>query len=85
MHEYIIITVQSNYNFTHALYPTRVAHVFQRGPRNNHACTYKFTRLQNTCDSYTSHSHACAICFACESRLVTQFYKSNVTSALVAG
>ena len=24
-------TVQSNYNFTHALYLTRIAHVFQRG------------------------------------------------------
>ena len=57
--------------------------------RNNHACTYKFTHLHNTCDSYTSRSHMCAIYFlvlsACESRLLTQFYKSNATSALVAG
>ena len=41
-----LVTVQSNYNFTHALYLTRGARMFQRGQRNNHACTYKFTRLQ---------------------------------------
>ena len=84
-----LATVQSNYNFTHALYLMRGARVFQRGQRNNHACTYKFTRLQNIRDSYTNCSHVCAIYFlvlsACESKLVTQFYKSNFTSALVAG
>ena len=41
-----VYTVQSNYNFTHALYLTRDARVFQRGQRNNYVCTYKFTRLQ---------------------------------------
>ena len=40
------LTVQSNYNFTHALYLTGGARVFQRGQRNNHVCTYKFTPLQ---------------------------------------
>ena len=54
-------TVQSNYNFTHALHLTCGARVCQRGQRNNHACTYKFTCLQNTRDSYMSFSHACAI------------------------
>ena len=49
----VAITVQSDYNFTHALYLTRGARVFQRGQRNNYACTYKFTRLQNTRDYYT--------------------------------
>ena len=68
----------------------RGACVFQRGQRNNHACTYKFTRLQNTHDSYTSRSYVCAIyqflvLSVCELRLVTQLYKSNATSALVAG
>ena len=81
--------VQSNYNFTHALYLMCGARVFQCGQRNNHVCTYKFTRLQNTRDSYTKPSHAYTIYFlvlsACESRLVTQFYKSNATRALVAG
>ena len=53
-----------------------------RVPTNSLACKL------NTCDSYTSCSHACAIYFlvlsAYESRLVTQFYESNATSALVA-
>ena len=53
-----------------------------RVPTNLLACKL------NTRDSYTSCSHACAIYFlvlsAYESRLVTQFYKSNATSALVA-
>ena len=52
-------------------------------PTNSHACKLKKR------DSYTSCSHACAIYFlvllACESRLVTQFYKSNAISFLVAG
>ena len=56
-------TVQSNYNFTHALYLMRGARVFQHGQRNNQAYTYKFTCLQNTCDSYTTHFHKCAIYF----------------------
>ena len=77
-----LVTVQSNYN----LYARYTSRVFQRGQGNNHACTYKFTLLQNTCDSYMSCSHACAIYYlvlsVCESRLVTQFYKSNATSAL---
>ena len=38
--------VQSNYNFTHALYLMCIARMFQRGQRNNHTCTYKFTHLQ---------------------------------------
>ena len=53
-----------------------------RVPTNSLACKL------NTRDSYTSCSHACAIYFlvlsAYESRLVTQFYESNATSALVA-
>ena len=55
--------------------------IITRVPTNSHAC--------KTRDSYTSCSHACAIYFLVlsvyESRLVTQFYKSNATSALVAG
>ena len=57
--------------------------IITRVPTNSHACKL------NTRDSYTSYSHACAIYIlvlsTCESRLVTQFYKSNATSALVAG
>ena len=43
---------------SHKRYTSRVLHC---GQGNNHVCTYKFTRLQNTCDSYTIRSHACAI------------------------
>ena len=94
MDRMLIYTVQSNYNFTHALYLKRGARVFQRGQRNNHACTYKFTRLQNTRDSYMSCSHACAIYFlvlsTCESRLVTQFlcykcFSSWLAKSIVIG
>ena len=84
-------TVQSNYNFTHTRYTSHVVHacfsvdreIITRVPKNSHVCKL------NTHDSYTSCSHACDIYFlvlsACESRLVTQFYKSNATSALAAG
>ena len=65
-------TVQYNYNFTHAFCLTHGAHIFQRGQRNNHTCTYKFTRLQNMRDSYTGHFYTCAIYFSCESKLVIQ-------------
>ena len=65
-------TVQYNYNITHAFCLMRGAHVFQRGQGNNHACTYKFTQLQNTHDSYTGHFHVCAIYFLCASKLVIQ-------------
>ena len=34
------------YGTVHMLYLTRGARMFQRGQRNNHACTYKFTHLQ---------------------------------------
>ena len=54
---------QSNYKFTHTFCLTCGAHVFQRGQRNDHAYTFKFTRLQNTHDSYTGHFHTCAIHF----------------------
>ena len=74
---------------SHTRYTSCVVHacfsvdreIITRVPTNSHACKL------NTRDSYTSCSHACAINFlvlsACESRLVTQFYKSNATSALV--
>ena len=76
---------------SHTRYTSRVVHacfsvdreIIMRVPTNSHACKL------NTCDSYTNCSHTCDIYFlvllACESRLVTQFYKSNATSALVAG
>ena len=76
---------------SHTRYTSHVVHVcfsvdreiITRVPKNSHVCKL------NTRDSYTSCSHACDIYFlvlsACESRLVTQFYKSNATSTLVAG
>ena len=74
---------------SHTRYTSCVVHtcfsmdreIIMRVPTNSLACKL------NTRDSYTSCSHACAIYFlvlsAYESRLVTQFYKSNATSALV--
>ena len=64
--------VQTNYNFTHALYHTRDAHMFQRGEKNNRACTFKFTRLcKTTRDCYIDRFHTCAlVLLACKSRLV---------------
>ena len=75
----------------HTRVTSRVVHVcfsvdreiITRVPTNSQACKL------NMRDSYTSCSHACAIYFlvlsAYESRPVAQFYKSNATSALVAG
>ena len=65
-------TVQLQLHITHMFCLMRGARMFQRGQRNNHTCTYKFTRLQKTCDSYTGHFHVCAIYFSCESKLVIQ-------------
>ena len=67
----------------------RGARVFQRGQRNNHVCTYKFTRLQKHAwflhEPFSRVCHIFLVLSVCESKIVTQFYKSNATSALVAG
>ena len=54
-------TVQTNYNFTHALYHTCEPRMFQHGQRNNQTCKFKFTWLcKTTHDSHTGRFHVCA-------------------------
>ena len=55
--------------------------IIMRVPTNSHACK---TRPIPTRAVLTRVPYILVLS-ACESRLVTQFYKSNFTSALVAG
>ena len=74
---------------SHMLYTSRVVRacfsvdreIIPHVPRNSHACKTRVipTRALLTCVPYI------LVLSACESRLVTQFYKSNATSGLVAG
>ena len=66
---------------SHTRYTSRMVHVCFNVDREIITCVPTNSHACKTCDSYTSRSHACAIYFlvlsVCESRLVTQFYKSN--------
>ena len=75
---------------SHARYTSRMVHacfsvdreIIMRVPTNSHVCK---TRAIPTRAVLTRVPYIFLVLSACESRLVTQFYKSNFTSALVAG